>query len=134
MTSLRRHLTYANVVATLALVLAVAGGSTAIAISSKHKISGKLIKPGTITTKQLKDGSITGPKLATIDRITVTGDSSGGGRADCPKGSTLVGGGVGSLGAAVTDTGPAIAETWFGSVAAGSAIVTAMCLRANPGK
>jgi hypothetical protein len=63
-------LTYANVVATLALIVAVAGGSTAIAISSNEKISGKLIKPGTITPKQLKDGSIAGPKLASIDRIS----------------------------------------------------------------
>ena len=33
---MRRHLTYANVVATLALVVAVGGGSTAVAISVKE--------------------------------------------------------------------------------------------------
>lgn len=132
---IRTKLTYANVVATLALIVAVAGGSTAIAISSKQKISGKLIKPGTITTKQLKDGSITGPKLARIDRVWVVGSSPNNStKATCPQGSVLLGGGVaGSALNSVDQTAPSLDESWSGS-SNGAFQVAAMCLRAGPGK
>jgi hypothetical protein len=134
---IRTKLTYANVVATLALIVAVAGGSTAIAISSKQKISGKLIKPGTITTKQLKDGSVTGPKLATIDRIAATGPAIVGEKADCPQGSKLISGGAVAFGSTdgITRSDPSdVSETWRGASAAGQSTVIAMCLRSTPGK
>jgi hypothetical protein len=130
---IRTKLTYANVVSTLALIVAVAGGSTAIAISSKQKISGKLIKAGTITTKQLKDGSITGPKLATIDRITVGGTANNSTKAECPQGAALISGGV--TGNNVVQTTPSLlSEGWFGATAGGPSFVAAMCLRATPSK
>jgi hypothetical protein len=131
---IRTKLTYANVVATLALIVAVAGGSTAIAISSKQKISGKLIKPGTITTKQLKDGSITGPKLARIDRISVPGAVGTTTPAQCPQGSVLISGGVSSSSSVTGSTASEVSESWLGSSSAGQPVVTAMCLRATSSK
>jgi hypothetical protein len=67
MASMRKHLTYANVVATLALIVAVAGGSAAIAISvkvKKNSVGTKQIKKGSITAGKLADGAVTNVKLA----------------------------------------------------------------------
>ena len=52
---LRSHLTYANVVSTLALFITVAGGS---AYAASHLITGKQIAPGTITAKNIKHHSL----------------------------------------------------------------------------
>ena len=57
MTAPRKHMTYANVVATLALIVAVAGIPSAVAITSK-------LKKNSVGTKQLKKGSVTASKLA----------------------------------------------------------------------
>ena len=57
---MRRHLTYANVVATLALVVAVGGGSTAIAISAKKA------PKNSVTSAAIRDGSVTGKDLAAV--------------------------------------------------------------------
>jgi hypothetical protein len=53
---LRTHLTYANVAATLALVVAVAGGTTAIAMKAtapKNSVTSKSIRPFNVTAKDL---------------------------------------------------------------------------------
>ena len=53
---LRRHLTYANVTATLALVIAVAGGTTAIAMKAtapKNSVTTKSIRPYNVTARDL---------------------------------------------------------------------------------
>jgi hypothetical protein len=53
---LRRHLTYANVTATLALVIAVAGGATAIAgkvTAPKNSVTSKSIRPHNVTARNL---------------------------------------------------------------------------------
>jgi hypothetical protein len=53
---IRRHLTYANVAATLALVVAVAGGTTAIATKStapKNSVTTKSIRPYNVTSRDL---------------------------------------------------------------------------------
>src|SRR3954453_20557540 len=70
MPRLRRHLTYANVVATLALFLALGGG----AVYAAGNISGDQIKKGSIGSRQLKNrgvkrqdiagGSINGKKVS----------------------------------------------------------------------
>jgi hypothetical protein len=114
MEGLRRRLNYANVVATMALVVAVAGGSTAIAISKgKNKgvpvrvtKSSDITKTGTIkaghvggadladasvTTQRLADGSVTAAKLAGIDRVIANGTEIV--TASCPPGERLLSGG-----------------------------------------
>jgi hypothetical protein len=55
----RSRLSYANVMATIALFLALSGSSYAAL-----KISGKQIKKGTVTSKQIKDHSVRGRDLA----------------------------------------------------------------------
>ncbi len=53
---LRTHLTYANVAATLALVIAVAGGTTAIAMKAtapKNSVTSKSIRPYNVTARDL---------------------------------------------------------------------------------
>ncbi len=63
----RRHLTYANVVATLALVIAL-GAGTAFAAG---KINGKSIRKGTITGNKLKRDTLTGAQISesSLDKV-----------------------------------------------------------------
>jgi hypothetical protein len=57
-------LSYANVVSTIALVLAVSGGATAIALSlPKNSVKSKQIAPGAVKTSDIADGAVTGPKV-----------------------------------------------------------------------
>jgi hypothetical protein len=55
---LRRRLTYPNIVATLALAIAVSGGT---AYAASRLIKGKQIAKGTITGANIKQGSLTSP-------------------------------------------------------------------------
>jgi hypothetical protein len=52
---MRRHLTYANVASTLALLIAIAGGTTAIAVSKapKNSVASSSIKPFNVTARDL---------------------------------------------------------------------------------
>lgn len=156
MRKLKGHLTYANVVATLALIVAVAGGSTAIAISAKVKknsVSGKQIKKGTIRASNIKsgaitadkiaDGNVTGPKLAPINVVTTVSDTPNPGTANatCPGANErLLGGGAYTLNGAQlsgSNRSSLSAPTWEGSaqvVSAGQkAVAQAVCLSAKPG-
>ena len=52
---IKRHFSYANVAATLALIIAVAGGTTAIAGSkaAKNSVASSSIKPFNVTARDL---------------------------------------------------------------------------------
>lgn len=65
MKRLRSQLTYANVVATLALFLVVAGGS-ALAASrlANNSVGAKQIKKEAITAAKIRKGAVTGSKIA----------------------------------------------------------------------
>lgn len=83
---IRTHITFANVVALLALVFAMSGGATAatenVATIAK-KISGSKIKGNTITTKQIKNysllakdfqpGQLPGPYVSTWAQVGSNG-------------------------------------------------------------
>ena len=105
MHKLRRKLTYANVVATLALIVAVAGGSTAVALTanaSKKKTDVNKkgnIRAGRVTAKKLANGNVTAAKLAGID-IVHANRSGLVAVATCPSGELLLGGGADVLGSA----------------------------------
>ncbi len=59
---IRKHLSYSNVVATLALVIAVAGGTTAIA--------GKVTAPkNSVTSKSIREGNVTAKDLAGLSSV-----------------------------------------------------------------
>jgi hypothetical protein len=94
---LRRHLSYANVAATLALVIAVAGGTTAIAVSKGSKKSDVNkkgnIRGGRVTASKLAAGGVTASKLAGIDIVQVSNVASSA-TATCPDGERLIGGGA----------------------------------------
>ncbi|HVO54642.1 MAG TPA: hypothetical protein VMT37_09525 [Solirubrobacterales bacterium] len=65
MKRISRRLTYANVVATLALVLVVVGGSAYAASQlAKNSVGSKQIKKGAVTTAKIKKGAVTGAKVA----------------------------------------------------------------------
>ena len=55
MRRIRSHLSYANVAATLALIIAIAGGTTAIAGSkaAKNSVASSSIKPFNVTARDL---------------------------------------------------------------------------------
>jgi hypothetical protein len=56
--------TYANVVATIALVVAIGGGSVAVAASiKKDSVGSKQIKANAIKTAELASGAVTGEKI-----------------------------------------------------------------------
>ena len=65
MKRLRPKLTYANVVATLALFIAV-GGASAFAASQlgKNTVGPKQLKKNAVTTAKVKKEAITGARLA----------------------------------------------------------------------
>jgi hypothetical protein len=68
----RGRLTYANVVSTLALFLAIAGG-TAVAADhlAKNSVGTAQIKKGAVTAAKIKNGAVTGAKikLATLGTV-----------------------------------------------------------------
>jgi hypothetical protein len=66
MNRLRSKLTYANVVATLALFLVLAGGSAFAAkhMLAKNSVGTKQIENNAITGAKIKNGAITGAKIA----------------------------------------------------------------------
>lgn len=61
--SLREHLTYANVAATLAVVLALSGTAYAAGLP-KDSVRSKQIKNNTVKSKDIKDAGLTGADLA----------------------------------------------------------------------
>jgi len=63
-TKLRSKLTYANVVATLALFIAVGGASAFAATQlAKNSVGPKQLKKNAVTTPKIKNGAITGAKI-----------------------------------------------------------------------
>jgi hypothetical protein len=61
---LRARLTYANVVSTLALFLAL-GGATAFAVQQlpKKSVGAKQLRPGAVTADKIRKNAVTAPKL-----------------------------------------------------------------------
>jgi hypothetical protein len=103
MEKLRRKLSYGNVVATLALVIAVAGIPAAVAVtvnaSKKSDVNKKgNIRKGRVTAKKLANGGVSAPKLASIrieskvipNAVTAPGEASLG----CRPGERLITGGA----------------------------------------
>jgi hypothetical protein len=126
---LRKHLTYANVTATLALVAAVAGGTTAIAISKapKNSVASSSIKPLNVTARD----------LAGVRLVQVNQQFSA--FAPCPRGERLLGGGGSSIPPGFPDLGVSrpSGNGWFVQQGSGPNTLMAayaLCLKAKPGK
>lgn len=85
MTRIRSHLTYANVVATLALCAALAtGGAYAATQLGKDSVGPKQIRKGAVRSQDLGDGGVktrdlakqVRARLAVTERASVAGDGS----------------------------------------------------------
>jgi hypothetical protein len=74
MRHLRCRLTYANVVATLALFLAL-GGATAFAASQlgKNSVGSKQLRKNSVTAAKIKNGAVTQAKIATSVQTAMMG-------------------------------------------------------------
>jgi hypothetical protein len=124
---LRRHLSYANVAATIALVVAVAGGATAIA--------GNNAPPNSVTSRSIKPFNVTARDLAGIRVVQADGQFSA--FAQCRRGDRLVaGGGSSPAGDSLGASRPG-GNGWFAQQGAGldtHVIAYALCLKTKPGK
>jgi hypothetical protein len=60
----RIRLSYANVVSTMALFLAVAGGTTAVALSGKNNVDANDIRQGAVDSREVRNSSLTGGDIA----------------------------------------------------------------------
>jgi hypothetical protein len=141
MKELRGKLTYSNVTATLALVVALAGGTTAIAggfKAPKNSVTSKSIRPGNVTSKDLtRIVSVTVPGQLTDaspgDGVEATTALS----PTCPSGGRLVSAGGGGSGTHLVSLipGDAAATVLIGTDTAGTKQVTAnvRCLLRSPG-
>ena len=139
---LRRHLSYANVVATLALIVAVAGGTTAIAVSKAKKKGAvvRVTRKSDISKKgKIRPGHVTAAKLAGIDvvqrRFALSLPTN---VAACPAGEMLLAGGIeihssSPPGAAIDHSHP-VGNGWLGAsnFSETDQTVYALCLRATP--
>jgi hypothetical protein len=126
---MRRHLTYANVASTLALLIAIAGGTTAIAGSNAPKNS--------VTSSSIKPFNVTARDLAGVRVVQVNGSVSA--FAPCSRGERLLGGG----GSPIPPGGPLGVSRpgengWFVQQGGGpgDALMAAyaLCVKAKPGK
>jgi hypothetical protein len=129
MRRIKRHLTYANVAASLALIIAIAGGTTAIAGSKAQKNS--------VASSSIKPYNVTAKNLAGIRVVRVDGQFKA--FASCGNRERLIGGGANGLNA----SGPIGASSpgdngWYVEQAGGleprPVTAIALCLRAKPGK
>jgi hypothetical protein len=131
MAALRPRISYANVVATLALFLAL-GGTSYAALT----ITGKQVKNSSLTGKDVKNGSIAGGDVKKGSLLSshfkagqLTGGSAGPAGPSGPVGATGSAGTPGSPGAPGTPgvSGLQIVETLSASDATDSKVVTATC-------
>jgi hypothetical protein len=106
---IRKHLTYANVMSTIAVFLLLGGTAYALA---KHSVGTKQLKNNAVSAKKIKNGAVTAAKLApgsvggnainpasfnvTVASTTaapITPGNVGGGTATCPAGKKAIAGG-----------------------------------------
>lgn len=127
---IRRNLSYANVMATIAVFVALGGG--AIAASAKKN---------SVTTRSIKPGNVTATDLAGI-QVVVGPPQGGKTTATCPVGTRLISGG--GRGDNLQMVGPPIAlqsshpdgNGWTVQPSAGGSgnvAPYALCLKAKPG-
>lgn len=93
--ALRRRATYANVVATIALILAISGGS-AYALKGRNTVFSDDIAPDQVRAADAKEESFKTPRVLKVDTTTPPSnmaEDSISAFADCPVGYSVTGGG-----------------------------------------
>jgi len=132
MTSVREKLTYANVMSTIAVVIAVAGGSTAVAISAKKA------PKNSVTSASIRDGSVTANDLAKVKITSVPFTKS----VNCAPGEKLLGGGGFAFDASGQETTTGLnrlqrsypVDNGWVTQGLDNSKAFALCLSARPGK
>jgi hypothetical protein len=76
MEALRRRLSYANVMATIAVFVALGGSAYAVTQLPKNSVGAKQLKKNSVTAAKIKDGAITGQKIKLSTLGTVPSASS----------------------------------------------------------
>jgi hypothetical protein len=93
MEKVKARLTYANVMATIAVFVALGGGAYAAKAVTKNSVTSKSVKNGTLQSLDVKDGSLQGADVAAD---TLTGgninESTLSVSLPCPAGTTKAGG------------------------------------------
>jgi hypothetical protein len=72
MTAIRKHLSYANAMATLAVFISLGGGALAALRIPANSVGNRQLKPNAVTGQKVKDASLTG---ADIKPQSLTGES-----------------------------------------------------------
>lgn len=57
---IRRHLSFANVISLIALMVALGGAAYAVTVAPKNSVRSKSVKNNTLKGKDIKDGKLTG--------------------------------------------------------------------------
>ena len=130
---IKHHLSYANVMSTIAVALALAGGTTAVAISASGKNSDVNrkgnIRAARVTSAKIADGAITATKLGAVE--LVQRNFPGGGTVSCPSGERLLSGGGQPSGVTSAYSSYPDGNGWTFTTTGGAASVTlfALCLK-----
>ena len=113
---IRKHLTYANVMATLAVFIVLGGGAYAATKLPKNSVGTKQLKKGAVTSAKVKKGAITSAKVkkgaitsAKVKKGSLLASNFKAGQL--PKGATGSAGATGPTGTTGAEGGPnAVAE------------------------
>jgi hypothetical protein len=127
MRRLKPHLTYANVAATLALIIAVAGGTTAIAGSKAGK--------NTVASSSIKPYNVTARDLAGIRVVQGNGQFSA--FAPCERGERPIGGGGSAPAGDSLGVSRPGGNGWYAQQGVGPEthmVAYALCLKVKAGK
>ena len=105
MKSLRKHLTYANVMSTIAVFLLL-GGATAIAAGGlgKNTVGTKQLKKNAVTAEKVKDGSLLGADFAAGQIPAGAKGATGSAGSAGAKGATGAAGATGPAGPATANS------------------------------
>jgi hypothetical protein len=75
MTRLRRHLSYANVTATLALAVALGGTSYAAFSLPRNSVGHRQLQPGAVRSREVKNGALGAADLSSAARRSLRGST-----------------------------------------------------------
>ena len=107
---LRRHLTFSNVIAVLALFVALGGGAYAAHVAKKNSVTSRSIKNGAVTSADVKDNGLTGKDIADSSLSGTDVDDGSIRSADIADGSVI--------GSDVADSSVTGADVADGSISA----------------
>ena len=133
MPKLRERRTYANAMSTIAVFIALAGGSTAVAVTVNASKKSDVNKKGNIrakrvTAKKLADGAVGAAKLGGIQVVQASGNPAA--TASCPAGTRLFAGGGGTAAPAALATSQPEGNAWLAVSDTGVNVTAyALCLR-----